>query len=541
MLQGRDDIVRKLILTCAGATLALLVACDAKAPVGPTSITVTTTTSTTSSTTSVAPTMAASFSISPTAGAVGQQIFVNASGSSALPGRRLVSFDWDFGDGVKKSGPTSQHDYDAPGIFTIRLTVTDDAGQTASSTGTVTIGGSGTPPLTTTTTSVPVASTAARYTAPPGTAIPEVPADLTLFLQLLFAGSSQPSLLDTLPVFRPAASKYSVTGTYTTAPNSNSTTPGGQIKGEFEGTTTPALNGTFTGVLTPTTPSGCTSERPFNGTLGTALIWTATGAATGTCTQNPMASVNGVSLVKNDAPPSTSTTTSSSTTTTSMIIPPVNAGSISVSPTGTGLASATLFTFRTQPSGGVPPYSFSWNFGDSTPPGTGNPATHTFAGPGTFSVALTVSDSRGVSAQAPPVSVTVGSAAGTWNASVVSVDPAARDFDETIVIDQKQSVVTATINDIDPDNKTQRNASGPGKLANPRSLEITLTYTSSASGPFSVTFQGTFNEALDRWTGTVSGYRECPTPSACNFSATRAPIVEISLTGAGAGGSGPAR
>src|SRR6476660_5561374 len=59
----------------------------------------------------------------------------------------------------------------------------------------------------------------------------------------------------------------------------------------------------------------------------------------------------------------TPTTTSTSTTTT--VIPTLLSGDVSESPTGIGLASATVFTFAVAaPSGGVPPYTFAWNFGD---------------------------------------------------------------------------------------------------------------------------------------------------------------------------------
>jgi hypothetical protein len=50
-------------------------------------------------------------------------------------------------------------------------------------------------------------------------------------------------------------------------------------------------------------------------------------------------------------------------------------------------------TFTATVNGGTTPYTFSWNFGDSTPLGTTNPVTHTFATSGIFSVVLTITDS----------------------------------------------------------------------------------------------------------------------------------------------------
>jgi len=51
-------------------------------------------------------------------------------------------------------------------------------------------------------------------------------------------------------------------------------------------------------------------------------------------------------------------------------------------------------TFTAIASGGIPPYSISWDFGDGGN-GTGNPTSHTYASPDTDSVTLTVKDAAG--------------------------------------------------------------------------------------------------------------------------------------------------
>lgn len=49
--------------------------------------------------------------------------------------------------------------------------------------------------------------------------------------------------------------------------------------------------------------------------------------------------------------------------------------------------------FHGNATGGVPPYTFTWTFGDGSPPKTGASLDHTYASGGTFSALLTVSDS----------------------------------------------------------------------------------------------------------------------------------------------------
>lgn len=82
----------------------------------------------------------ASFVYSPTTIAVGQTIFFNAEASRPAPLRRIVSYDWDFGSGRTGSGITTTKSYDTPGTFTVTLTVTDDAGEKATVSQTVTVG-----------------------------------------------------------------------------------------------------------------------------------------------------------------------------------------------------------------------------------------------------------------------------------------------------------------------------------------------------------------------------------------------------------------
>jgi PKD repeat protein len=55
-------------------------------------------------------------------------------------GGRIVSWHWDFGDGGSSTDQSPAHIY-ASGTYTAALTVTDDRGQTATTSQRVTVGG----------------------------------------------------------------------------------------------------------------------------------------------------------------------------------------------------------------------------------------------------------------------------------------------------------------------------------------------------------------------------------------------------------------
>ena len=75
---------------------------------------------------------------------VGEWIVFDASVSSD-PDGQLVDFVWDFGDGTTRRGTRVGHAYEEVGIYSVRLTVKDNAGATASIVHgfTVHLGGSG--------------------------------------------------------------------------------------------------------------------------------------------------------------------------------------------------------------------------------------------------------------------------------------------------------------------------------------------------------------------------------------------------------------
>jgi len=62
---------------------------------------------------------------------VGEYILFDAS-PSYDPDGRLVDFVWDFGDGTSTRGTQVGHTYEEVGVYSVRLTIEDDAGATAS-------------------------------------------------------------------------------------------------------------------------------------------------------------------------------------------------------------------------------------------------------------------------------------------------------------------------------------------------------------------------------------------------------------------------
>ena len=87
------------ILTTLVAALSF--GCATENAVGPGKVTITQSTSTIIPTT-IAPVTAATFIFAPTAPAALQLVSFNAFGSTVAPGRTIVSYSWDFRDGVKK-------------------------------------------------------------------------------------------------------------------------------------------------------------------------------------------------------------------------------------------------------------------------------------------------------------------------------------------------------------------------------------------------------------------------------------------------------
>ena len=78
-----------------------------------------------------APAPAADFSFSPDNPQPNDDVRFNASASQPAPGRTIVSYAWDFGDGATGSGITATRRYTQARTYNVTLTITDDIGRTS--------------------------------------------------------------------------------------------------------------------------------------------------------------------------------------------------------------------------------------------------------------------------------------------------------------------------------------------------------------------------------------------------------------------------
>jgi PKD repeat protein len=83
----------------------------------------------------------ADFTFSPAGPAAGAPVNFNGNSSSAIAGRTIVSWSWDFPGGAPaaSSGATPTTQFAFPGTYNVTLTVTDSAGKTGRVTKTVAV------------------------------------------------------------------------------------------------------------------------------------------------------------------------------------------------------------------------------------------------------------------------------------------------------------------------------------------------------------------------------------------------------------------
>jgi PKD repeat protein len=150
----------------------------------------------------------ADFVFSPSTPGVNEEVVFDASTSTVAAPRQIVSYEWQFGTGRSGTGKVVSKAYDTAGTFSVTLTVTDDAGNTATVSKSVTVGGT---PATASFAASPSPSTAgSTVTFDASGSVAGTGATITSYAWTF--GDSPASESTTLPVKTHA---YAAAGTYT--------------------------------------------------------------------------------------------------------------------------------------------------------------------------------------------------------------------------------------------------------------------------------------------------------------------------------------
>jgi RHS repeat-associated protein len=346
----------------------------------------------------------------PYSGNVGQTIPFNGAGSTAPSGQTITSYAWNFGDNSTGSGATPSHSYVTAGSFTVSLTVTDTSGAANTATTTASI------------VALPSPNPGGPYTGNVGQTI-----------TFNGAGSTSPSG-DPLTTYAwnfgdnsigtgvSPTHSYAVGGTFTVSLSVTDATGGTNTASTTAMVAAlPGANpgGPYTGNVGQTIAfNGASSTSPSGDPL-TTYAWSFGDSATGTGpTPTHSYSTSGtftVSLTVTDASGGTNTAN-----TTAMVnaLPGANPGGPYTGNVGQTIAFNG--TGSTSPTGDALT-TYTWNFGDSST-GTGATPTHSYAAAGTYTVALTVTDTTGgtssASTTATVAALPTASVGGPYTGSV---------------------------------------------------------------------------------------------------------------------------
>jgi PKD repeat protein len=192
----------------------------------------------------------------PYTGTAGMPVTFDGSGSTDSDGT-IASYDWNFGDGASGTGVSPTHTYAADGVFTVSLTVTDDAGATDSATTTATIG---------------------QVTNEPPVADPNGPYTGTVGVAVVFDGTGSNDPDGTIVAFEWDFGDGN-TGTGETPSHTYA------ADGTFTVTLTVTDDGSATGTATTTATIGVGNQAPvadpngpYTGTVGVAVVFDGRGS-----------------------------------------------------------------------------------------------------------------------------------------------------------------------------------------------------------------------------------------------------------------------
>ena len=339
--------------------------------------------------TSPPPTLSASFTYSPSSPQTGHTVSFSGSASG---GTSPYSYSWNFGDGSTGTGSSVTHTYSSAGSFAVTLTVKDSGSpqQIATSQQSITV------------TSPPPALTAS-FTYNPSS--PQVGQTVS------FSGSASGGVSPysyswsfgdgSTGSGSSVTHAYASTGSFTVVLTVRDTGSPQQTTTSQQSITVsgapPPLSASFAyspsssqagqPVTFTTSASGGTSPFTFSWSFGDGLAGTGSPV---THTYSLAGSYTTTLTIKDSSSPQ-QTATSQKTVAVTSPPPPISA-SFTLSPSSPSGGQSVSFTASA--SGGTPPYSYSWSYGDGST-GTGLQSTHIYSVDGTYQVTLTVEDSQG--------------------------------------------------------------------------------------------------------------------------------------------------
>ncbi|MFM9919167.1 PKD domain-containing protein [Lacisediminihabitans sp. H27-G8] len=393
----------------------------------------------------------------------------DGSGSTD-PDGSIVGYAWDFGDSNTGTGATATHTYTLPGTYVVSLTVTDNRGATNTVTHSVTATLPNVAPtaaFTTTATDLAVAVNGSGSTDTDGT-VASYAWDF---------GDGATASGSTANHTFAAAGTYTISLTVTDDKGATGmvTHPVSVLAANVPpvaafGSTTTNLSAAF----------DASASTDSDGTI-VSYAWDFGDSKTGTgVSPTHVYTLPGsyvASLTVTDNRGGTSTVTHSVTVTAPNVAPMA-----AFTSTATNLTVATDATSSTDSDGSI--VSYAWDFGDSST-ASGVTASHTYAAPGTFTIALTVTDNSGAT-NTVSHSVTVLAAniapvaafSSTTNSLTAS-------FDSSASADSDGTIASYAWNF--GDSTTGSGASPTHTYLQPGSYVVSLTVTDNRGGTNTVT------------------------------------------------------
>jgi PKD repeat protein/uncharacterized membrane protein len=317
----------------------------------------------------------------PTTPTSGQTVTVAFQGTD--PDGTVVSFQVNWGDGTSETGiagtaTSASHIYNSAGTFHITVTATDNSGSTGSNTQTITVAAAPTVSFTLTPTS-PDPSTTETFTATTSGGVGPFSFSWTF-------GDTGTSTTN------PATHTYATSGSFVvtvTATDANG------VRATSSQTITVAATPTVSFTFSPAYPEAASpvtfTATTTGGVSPFGFSWTF--GDTGTATTNPATHTYATS--GSFTVTVTATDADGVIATSTRTISVAAALGVSFSSTLTSPEINLLETFTATTTGGVGAVTFNWTFGDAGT-ATINPATHTYAASGSFTVSVTATDANGV-------------------------------------------------------------------------------------------------------------------------------------------------